>query len=149
MKVIIACVLILSLLASTYAASFSKTATANNSKELAWMLEGGNDDLFLVHFFMPGDQSTVKAELEEKIAGNSRYGGIVTYIEINAARTSEFREILEDIGIYRTPARMYPYVLLVKKGEGYLFRGSNVGELVSEKITQVIEGRVDYSSVQE
>ena len=44
---------------------------------------------------------------------------------------------------------MYPYVLLVKKGEGYLFRGDKLGELVSEKVTQVIEGRVDFSSVQE
>ena len=150
MKYILAALLMINLLGVAIAADFSKTEEANNSNELNWLIEGGNDDLYIVNFFMPGDtHEDVKKELQEKIAGNSRYKDLVTYVEINAARTYQYKDSLQDIGIYNKPSKMYPYVLVVKKGEGYLFRGLNVGDLVSNKITQVIEGRVDFSSVQE
>ena len=151
MKYIIAVVLFLSLVAQIMAlADFANKAEAPNSKELDWMLQGGNDNLFLVNFYMPGDNhGDVKTQLQTKIATNSKYNNLVTYVEVNAARTYQYKEVLEEIGIYDKPARMYPFVLLVKKGEGYLFRGDKIGQQVSEKIAHVVGGRVDYSSTRE
>ena len=147
MKFLIAALLILNLFSLAFAAEFTKTEEANNSKELKWMIEGGNDDLYIVNFYMPGDKhEDVKKELEDKIAGNSKYKDLATYVEVNAARTYQYKDALTDVGIYNKPSKMYPYVLVVKKGEGYLFRGEKIGDLVYNKITQVIEKRVDFSS---
>ena len=150
MKHIIAALFIINLFSLSLAAPFTKTEEANNSKELNWLIEGGNDNLYIVNFYMPGDKhEDVKKELEEKIGGNAKYKDLATYIEVNAARTYQYKDSLTDIGIYNKPSKMYPYVLVIKKGEGYLFRGEKLGELVYNKITQVIEGRVDFSSVEE
>ena len=124
-----------------------KSEVANNSNELNWRIKGGNENLYIVNFYMPGDKhEDVKKDLDQKVGGNTRYKDLVTYIEVNAARTYQYKDVLEDIGVYNRPSTMYPYVLLVKKGEGYLFRGSNVGDNVTKKITEVIEGRVNFNT---
>ncbi|CAI2382767.1 unnamed protein product [Moneuplotes crassus] len=148
MKFILISIVMISLLVVAFGAPFSKVVTANNSKELKKELEGGNDNLYIVNFYMPGDKhEDVKKDLEEKIGGNSRYKDLVNYIEINAARTYQYKDVLTDVGIYNKASNQYPYVLVSKKGDGYLFRGKDIGEGVLGKITNVIEGRVDYSSI--
>ena len=150
MRYIVLLAVAVCVLGSTFvaAADFAKTEVANNSKELDYLLQGGNKNLYLVNFYMPGDNhEDVKKDLQQKIAGNARYKDLVTYIEVNAARTYQYKDVLQDVGIYNRPAKMYPYVLLIQAGEGYIFRGGDIGDLVSKKITQVIEGRVDYSTV--
>ena len=126
---------------------FTQTAEVGNSRELDWLVKGGNDNLYLVNFYMPGDDhELVKEDLQGKVAGNAKYKDKVTYIEVNAARTYQYKESLADIGIYNEPSRMYPYILLIQGGEGYVFRGGNIGDLVSKKIQNVIDGRVDFDS---
>ena len=126
---------------------FTQTAEVGNSRELDWLVEGGNQNLYLVNFYMPGDDhELVKQDLQRKIAGNAKYKDRVTYIEVNAARTYQYKEILQEVGIYNEPSRMYPYILLIQGGEGYVFRGGNIGDLVSRKIQNVIDGRVDFDS---
>ena len=125
--------------------AFPKNEIANNSRELDWLLKGGNQNLYLVNFYMPGDKhEEVKKDLEKKVAGNSKYKDKTTYVEINAARTYQYREILQDIGIYSEPAKLYPYVLLVQNGEGHLFRGANIADLVLQKIESVMAGKVNF-----
>mmetsp|Transcript_21229 Transcript_21229/g.24420 ORF Transcript_21229/g.24420 Transcript_21229/m.24420 type:complete len:161 (-) Transcript_21229:13-495(-) len=119
----------------------------NNSKELQWELEGENENMYIVNFYMPGDEhDKVRGDLEKQIASNTQYKDKVTYIEVNAARTYQFKDMLQEVGIYNEPARMYPYIVLIKKGQGYLFRGNNIGDHVLRKIKYVDEGTVDTRS---
>ena len=121
MKYIAFALLVICLISYTNAAAapaFTKTKEVNNSDELDWLIEGGKEDLYIVTFYMPGDNhEELKADLEEKIAGNSKYQDIATYVEVNAARTYQYKEVLQDVGIYEKPSSMYPYVLVIKKGE--------------------------------
>ena len=150
MRVSFSIMLVCVMLGMTIAADapeFANTAQVQDSRELDWLVKGGNEDLYLVNFYMPGDDhDLVKDDLQRKIAGNAKYKDRITYIEINAARTYQYKEALQDIGIYNEPSRMYPYILLIKSGEGYVFRGANIGDLVNRKIQNVIEGRVDFDS---
>ena len=125
---------------------FPNVAVANDSKELSWLLEEGNKNLYLVLFYMSGDDhEKVLSDLKTQVAGNTKFKDIVTYVEVNAARTYQYKEMLEEIGIYSEPSRLYPYVMLVKSGEGYLFRGSKIGDMVLQKIQTVIDGRVSFA----
>ena len=150
MKYIVFALIVIYLISYTNAAAapaFTLTKEANNSNELDLLIEGGKDDLYIVNFYMPGDNhEEVKAELEEKIAGNSKYKDLATYVEVNAARTYQYKDVLQDVGIYNKPSNMYPYVLVIKKGEGYLFRGASIGDLVLKKIASVVDSKVDFSS---
>ena len=128
------------------AQEFPNRSEANNSKELSWKIQGGNKQLYLVLFYMPGDDhDKVAKDLKTQVAGNTKFKDVVEYVEINAARTYQYKDILTEVGIYNEPSRMYPYVLLVKGGEGYMFRGSYIGDQVIKKIQTVLDGRVTYA----
>ena len=125
---------------------FPNKKETNNSKELSWLVQGGNKDLYLVLFFMPGDDhDKVANDLKTQVAGNTKFKDLVTYVEINAARTYQYKDILQEVGIYNEPSRMYPYVMLIKGGEGYVFRGSYIGDQVIKKIQTVVDGRVSFA----
>ena len=132
---------------------FTNVEVANNSRELDWLIKGGNKNLYLVNFYMPGDDhEEVKKDLQRKVlshlnTNSKKYNDKVTYVEINAARTYQYKEILQDVGIYNEPSRMYPYILLIQGGEGYIFRGANIGDLVYRKLQAVMEGHVNFDSL--
>ena len=123
--------------------SFKYVEKVNDSRELSWLIQNGDTKMYLVNFYMPGDNhDDVRKDLEKKVGTNTSYKDKVTYVEVNAARTYEFRESLQEAEIYNEPAKLYPYVMLVKKGIGYIFRGPEIGDAVLDKISTVNEGKV-------
>ena len=145
---VICLALCVSLAAEATEVDFSSVEIVNNSKELEWLIKGGNQNLYLVSFYMPGDNhEEVKADLQSSLGTNAKYKDIVTYVEVNAARRYQYQDLLQEIGIYNEPSSMYPYVLLMKAGEGYLFRGVDISDMVNRKIESVIDKRVNFDSV--
>ena len=117
-----------------------KNAVAVCSRSLYDLFEFNQDEIFVVSFFMKGDEHEKKvSELEQSFGDNKDVFDKIVYVQIDASDPYQYGGILYDLGINTATHHQFPFFLLLKDGNGQLVKGEKSVEIMHNIIEDMLK----------
>ena len=112
-----------------------------NSEDVLEQLQGGNNDVFIVLFYVDeAAKGDVAGQIQSEIIGKDH--GWVRYTEVDLTKVSDYWKLFKVLGLEGEPKRGHtePQVLVMSKGEGFVIRGPKIVDGILKRIERVENG---------
>lgn len=104
-------------------------------------LQGGNDDLFIVIFYVDqANANTVKSEIASRVPNEANLSAKLATVDLT--KVQDYYKLLRVLKLEGEPKRGHtePQVLVMKKGEGIIIRGPKITDGIIKRISRVQDG---------
>ena len=117
-----------------------KEITHENAEDVLEELQGGNEDVFVVVFFVDqakGDQT--KSDIEEALKEDHPWIRVTT---VDLTKVQDYYKLFKVLKLEGEPKRGHssPQVLVMSKGEGFVIRGPKIADGILKRINRVENG---------
>ena len=112
-----------------------------NSEDVLEQLQGGNNDVFIVLFYVDeAAKGDVAGQIQSEIIGKDH--GWVRYTEVDLTKVQDYWKLLKVLNLEGEPKRGHtePQVLVMSRGEGFVIRGPNIVDGILKRIERVENG---------